>query len=492
MRFTKVQFIGLMVVALAATAPAATAYVVNQGGGGDFTDLNACIAAINSTTDTVYTVTFTDAAPVTYDITGGGDNNIANGKSITMSHATAGIVSILGRMSVSNGGGTFSATNLKFTTTGQWCALHQYDGITLTNCTIGPCNDNGVVIRGGTNSISNCTFDGQLNKALIISGGTNTVTNCTWAISRDQGGCVFMEGPGGNVTVNGGTSAGNQFGRHFWIFAGNLVVNNFTGTGCNASIYRDDNQANAVAEFNDCSFTGGYDRSIAWYAVTGGDKAVTCTLNRCTLSNRADTGADLAVVEARTGASDKNVLIANDSVFKSTNTGGSMLVLWGGGKIQAKNCVLDGRSLSILANANGGALLPCQIDLDHCVVLNASSQVTACSDVAGNTYSVKNTIIDASNVAWGDDAPLATKVVDHNVINIAAPAYATNTATGDPLFVDRLAGNYRIQLGSSASGKGIPSSTLLDIDGKPYDLVAPDCGYFELLAVAEVRDWSLF
>jgi hypothetical protein len=198
------------------------------------------------------------------------------------------------------------------------------------------------------------------------------------------------------------------------------------------------------------------------------------------------------VVEARTGASDKNLLILNDSVIKSANTGGTLLVTWGGAKIQAKNCVLDGRSLSFIVNANGGALLPCQVDLDHCVVLNASAQVVACSDVAGNTFSIKNSIIDASNAAWGDAAPLATKVVDHNVINVAAPAYATNTATGDPLFVDRLAGNYRIQHGSSASAKGTPSSTLLDIDGKPYDAVAPDCGYFELLAQSEVRDWSLY
>jgi hypothetical protein len=45
--------------------------------------------------------------------------------------------------------------------------------------------------------------------------------------------------------------------------------------------------------------------------------------------------------------------------------------------------------------------------------------------------------------------------------------------------------------GSSCNAKGIPTSTLLDIDGNPYDLVAPDIGYYELPGSA-VRNWSLY
>lgn len=496
------SIVALALVALASTAPAATVYTVNQAGGGDFTQLSACITAINASADTAFTVNFTDAAAVTYDITAGGDNVIANGKSITMSAATAGIINILGRMTVSNGGGTFTATNITFKTSGQWCALHAYDGLTLTNCIIGPCNDNGLVIRGGGNNVlTNCQFTGIPNNNINASGGMTNVNNCTWTITAtDNGRCVGTDyiaaGPADwatqRIIVNGGSCTTNQFNRPFVISGFNLEVNNFTCTGGSHPILRDWESGPGVGVFNNCQFLGGYDRTI--YMVQNADKPGTITLNRCLIQNRADTTADVAVIETRSGGSGTIALFANDTVFQGLNAtaNGTNVVVWGGGKIGLSNCVLDGKGLGTIVNDAG--IKPAQLDLDHCIVLNTKVDVLAVSESPTNTFSFKNTIIDESNVAFGDvpATSTVTKLIDHNVINVVpVPSIATNTSTGDPKFVDRATGNYRIMAGSSCAGKGVPTTTLLDIDDLPYDLVKPDIGYFQLLK-AKVHDWSVY
>ncbi|MCD4684805.1 MAG: DUF5123 domain-containing protein [Anaerolineae bacterium] len=91
--------------------------------------------------------------------------------------------------------------------------------------------------------------------------------------------------------------------------------------------------------------------------------------------------------------------------------------------------------------------------------------------------SVDDVVIANNIIAGASDAILdagaANVTLTHNLIFQAGDVVGTQTLTGDPLFVDPAAGDFRLQTSSPAVDAG------LDV-GLPFDGAAPDLGAFEI------------
>jgi hypothetical protein len=483
----------LLTAFLALPSFADTNYVVNQAGGGNFTDLNTCLTDINAGADTIYTVQFTDAAAVTYTLNPG-EQTIRNGVKLTFTAATAGIVSINGRFNAANGGGTLTASNIHFYATGQWCIIHAYDGIFFTNCSFGPSGDNGVIIRGGVDNLfQDCTFDGITNGAIRPTGGTSSANNCTWQNGRY---CVASEGTGnstGLFTVNGGTATGNHTaGPAFILSAFFLRLNNVTTTGFGQVIQRDweaDLNIPAWAEANNCSFTGVYDRAITSYINNEKISSITC--NHCTIEGRPDAGADLVVIDGR-GNNNGATITLNSCVLRTlSQTAGTAVNCWAGGTINLNNTVIDGCTNTLLLTSQDSGY-DVNLNVNHCVIVNNRGATLACGDYPNETFNLRNTIVDSSNAGDINLPEQVTRVVQNNCIN-AGTYMGDNAVTGDPKFVNAAAGDYHIQAGSVCAGAGVLTDLLVDVDGevRPQGGTAPDIGIDEIITT-EVPNWELY
>ena len=496
-------FILMFIVVLAAfisTPALCGSYVVNQAGGAgvDYTDLNACLTAINSSSDADNTITFTDAAAVTYTLSPA-EQSIGNGTSVTMLHATPDIVTISGRLNVANGGGTFTATNIHFQASGQWVFIHGYDGQTYTNCKFGPQTDNGLVIRGGTNTLTNCTFDDIVNSAIIVSGGTTTVDNGTWT---QCGRVIFAQDDWnniGHVTFNGGSaSAVHPRGQQAFALSGYyMTVNNFNTTGYATVFTRDWESGTNISTFeaNNCQFTGVYDRVITSYINNA--KISYATLDDCLFEGRADAGGDIVVIDGR-GSGDSAYITLNGCTIRYLNTaGGSGAVCWAGGHLTLNNCVVDGSSNSLLCNGSS-VTYTAELVARNCVFVNNTGQVSAVGDYANSHITIQNSIVDASNVGGINGATDAVILVQNNMTNVSGDNDGDDAFTGDPKFVngpaDAGADDYHIALDSDCVNMGIATALTVDIDGetRPLGGLYPDVGLDEVDESASVRSWKLY
>ncbi|MCX7019048.1 MAG: hypothetical protein NTY46_08690 [Candidatus Sumerlaeota bacterium] len=488
-------------VSVCASAPALTNYTVNKAGTGspNFTELSACLAAVNAGLDTDYNIQFTDTATVQYDLSPA-EITIRDGVKLVFAPDVEGVVTVNGRMNVAQGGGTMTATGVSFINSGQWALFHGYDGQTYTRCNFGPAADNGLIFRGATNTLTSCTFNSITNSAIIASGGITNVNGGTWT----DCGRVGVAGYGGDTNpsnglfINGGTATKNQFGPAFVCSGFRLTVNNFTSTGYNSVLCHDwETGADGGLGWltaNNCTFTNVADRMIAYYqnVPNSANKDTTITANNCLFENRAASGADLCVIDAR-NIGNNGTVILNGCILRGLNTANvaSGLVCWQGGLIMANNTVIDGTANPVLATSENSGF-DAAIKLNHCVVANGKTQAAICSDMANTILWVRNSIIDASNAVGINAAGTNNqKLVDYNLINSSGNYDGTNVSTGNPMYVDPPNGNWRTGLGSAAHGKGTPTDLLYDVDGNAYDATAPDCGINQVTTTA-VPDWAIY
>ncbi len=488
----------LLIALVAFPSFADTTYVVNQSGGGNYTDLNACLADINAGADNVYTVQFTDTSAVTYDLNPA-EQTINNGIHLTFTAPAAGIVSINGRLNAANGGGSLTATNIHFYSVGQWCIIHGYDGQFYTNCSFGPSGDNGIIIRSGTNNLfQDCTFDGVTNGAVRVSGGTGSANNCTWS---NCGFCLVGEGTGnttGLFTINGGSASGTHTqGPALVLTAFFLRVNNFTTTGFRSIITRDweaDIDIPAWMEVNNGSFTGIYDRAVTSYINNAKISSITC--NHCLFESNPEAAADMVVIDGRNQGENATITL-NSCVVKYMNTSGQTGVnCWAGGTINLNNTVISGTQNSLLLTSQSEEpTYHVALNVNHCVLVNNTGTATAVGDFPNETLTIRNTIIDASNVGGIGIPEQVTRVIENNCINVAGSYMGDNPVTGDPMFVDPANFDFHIQPGSVCAGTGIATALLVDVDGevRPQPAgSAPDIGIDEIGGTSEVPNWVLY
>lgn len=473
-----------------------TVYTVNQSGGANYTDLNTCLTDVNGGMDTVFTVQFTDTAAVTYTLNPG-EQTINNGVQLTLTAPTAGIVTIDGRLNVANAGGTFTATNISFyTSENRWCILHGYDGQFYTNCSFGPGPDNGIVVRSGTNNLfQDCTFNAVTNSSIVVSGGTGSANNCTWT---DCGRCVLGQNPWNNTglfTVNGGNATGNHTKGPAFVLSGYFLrLNNVSTTGFGSVISRDWEDGTGWLEANNCSFTGVYDRAINSYINSAIITSITC--NNCLIETNPAAAADVVVVDGRNAGEGASITL-NSCMLKYMNTSGQTGVnCWAGGTINLNNTVISGSQNSLLLTSQSESpTYHVALNVNHCVLVNNTGVATAVGDFPNETLTIRNTIVDSSNVGGIGIPDQVTRVVQNNCINVAGSYMGDNVVTGDPMFVDPANFNFHIQQGSSCAGMGIITSLLTDVDGdnRPLGGTAPDIGIDEFAeTTTSIENWHLY
>lgn len=454
---------------LTGTARAAS-YTVNASGGADYTDLNAALAQINTDAgggDTSASVQFTDSVATTYTLNPG-ETTMADGLHLTFSATTAGVVSISGRMDLSQGGGTFAASDIGFTNSGQWCAIHSYDGLTLTNCSVGPTSDNGIILRGGTNTLTNCTFNGVQNQSVYVSGGVTTVENCTW---ENNGSFLWTEGTdnSGSVTINGGSAsrgAGTKENNGVRATGGPKVyLNNFSTDDLRGPIQHDFDSGNVYIEAHNCNFMNGRD-SVVMGFYNNADYTTEMKLYDCVFEEQASYGGNVVVCDLRGNAATVSYYLEN-CLVKHMGANGSGLCAWTGGSITAVNTVIKGSNLGILSTTEG-VPTPSSITLDHCVIGDTADLAVAVGDFAGSSATVRNTVIDSSCVNGVSIGASGTATLEYNMINVAGDNQGSPVYTGDPQFIDPANDDYHIAATSDCLGLGVVTDTLNDVDGQPY------------------------
>lgn len=465
-----------------------TTYTVNQAGGANFTDLNACLAAIDAgSPEMVYTVQFTDASAVTYTLSPA-ERTLRDGIQITLTAATAGIVTIDGRLNVAQAGGTFTANNIHFRATGQWALIHGYDGQYYRNCTFGPATDNGVIVRSGANNLfQDCTFVDITNSSVYVSGGSGEFNNCTWTnVGRALVGQNAWNNTG-HYTVNGGSQTGNHTQMAFVLSGYYITVNDFTATGVRTAVTRDWEDGPGTIEFNRCQFLGIRDRAVTSYI--NNSNVTTITLNHCLIESDPLATADLVVMDGR-GNGDNATINLDSCIIRYRNTTGATAInCWSGGTINVINTVIDGANNSLLCTSENSGY-KAELNVIHCVIVNNIAQAAAVGTGANTHIKILNTVIDASNAGGMNIPSEATKEVAYNLVNVSGSYNGDPYYTGDPRFVNAASGDYHILDDSACTGKGIMTYVTWDVDGdtRPWGGTRPDIGIDEI--AVSVRNWD--
>ena len=282
----------------------------------------------------------------------------------------------------------------------------------------------GVWCESTAARVVNCAI--QRNAAQVYGGGA-------WSGTLE--GCVLT---GNTAAVGGGTFGGTLNDS---TLTGNTAA---TGGGAVAGLLNHCTlRANTATTgggvsggtLRDCTLVGNT-------AATAGGGADSATLYGCVLTNNTATAGG----GAWGGKLDHCVLVGNTA----SSTGGGV----DSGTLN--NCLLTGN-----VAPEGGGVASCA--LDNCTLAGNSASVSGGGASAGtlnNCILYYNTAVAGSNFAGG--------VLRYCCTTPDAGAGAGNI-TPDPLFVDRLNGNLRLQTNSPCLNAGAngPVASSTDLDGRP-------------------------
>ncbi len=320
-----------------------------------------------------------------------------------------------------------------------------------------------------TNGHTDASGDAGQKGGGIYAGGASVISNCviTGCEAYDGGGSYY--GLLFNCVLRGNSAAWHGGGAGYGTLKNCLLSGNratFSGGAdhchldmCELSNNTGDNYAGGAADstLDNCTLTGNAgshgggarDSTLNNCTLSGnsasawGGGAFSSTLNNCILSgNSAGDGGG-----TYWGTMNNCTLTANSAddgggsyygILNRCTLSGNSALNRGGGMSQStlNNCLLVGNSA--IANA-GGAWYG---TLNNCTVVG-SVNGGICRSTAYNTISYGNTLYNMSNVTM-------------------AACY-----TFDPLFVDELAGNYRLQSNSPCVNTGDNNYAALptDLDG---------------------------
>ncbi|QJW97425.1 beta strand repeat-containing protein [Frigoriglobus tundricola] len=417
--------------------------VVDPSVPSDYQNISAAVAAAN-TGDII------QVAAGTYS--GVNDLDLTLNKAITIESANGAASTIIdcsaSNFAIVNADCTIQGFTFKNANSSDLSVISVQISCTITGCAFE--NDtnlggNGAAfeLTGGTSTISNCTFDHCAGAGAISArGGSADISSCTFTNGNGQnggaggGGAINLNN--GNVTITGstftGNTGGNQAGGVFFWRNGALTVTLSTFTNNTASyggvILEGAQGIDSPASFSQCTFSGN-SATIAGGVASleaGSSGTTTFTATNCLfLNNSAPEGA---VIDAKTAGAYPNVAnVINSSFYGNQATGG------GNGTI------------------SGGAT---------------------------STVNVTNSILygDLSPVEISTADPPAAVHIDHT--DIQGGHAGTGNLNADPLYVNPVGGDLRVQGNSPAvnagtTGTGIPAADFLGTARDPQ----PDLGAYE-------------
>jgi hypothetical protein len=482
----------------------------------DFTDLKTALIAIQALSDdSDRVIKFLDATPATYVLDGtGAEKTLAGPRQWTLTAATAGIVTIDIRnqqLIGATAGGKFNAKNITFVNTTNVAnyIIQTWDGCSYDGCTFGPGIDNGILVSSGDNNdtFTNCVFKNITNNGVRVQGMRALFTNCQW---QNCGKGMLVDDTWGNsawgndtfVHVVGGSAVSSGAGFVQFVVQGfRTVVDDFTVQKFPFAVLADWKDSTTEAgpgeiTFNRTHFTS---NTCTMYlkqttpnikVSNGRDMTTTVTMNSCVVVSDAATESDVLSIDGQSDSGvtrgDNQHLVLNATTVKYGKPRASLPAspeyilakVWRGGSITARNSAFIGSYKGVYGSseATGSNAKNVMINLDHCVLYNQKYQsVYVGGAFDKQSVTVTNTIVDASTNYGLDIIASARTLLSNNLLN-QNPLIGTNVYTGDPLFVNPAADNFRIQAGSAADNRGVPTTTLTDFDGNAWDATRPDIG----------------
>ncbi|MEI8122154.1 MAG: choice-of-anchor Q domain-containing protein [bacterium] len=298
---------------------------------------------------------------------------------------------------------------------------------------------NGVYVSGGRVARGSLTNRVAITKAITVqsvSGPGATIIQGLGPHGDAAIRCVYL---GTNAILSGftltngatrgysGDHALEQAGGGAWLEPSSVLTNCvIIGNSAN-----DDGGGVSGGTLNNCTLIG----NSAGYNYSSGGGAINSTMNNCTLTrNSAFSGGGAA------GSFLNKCILSSNSVEHPTGPGGGDS--WGGGVKDCTlySCLLTGNSSGY---AGGGAVGG---SLTNCTLIGNSA------GVGGGTYgSTLNNSIVYFNVA-PSEPNYSGATLDYSCTT-PLPAGAGNIAD-EPLFVNPVSGNYRLQTGSFCINAG--------------------------------------
>jgi parallel beta-helix repeat protein len=352
-----------------------------------------------------------------------------------------------------------------------------------------------VAIQGGTATLTNCDFlNNQASRCCagitIALGTTAIIDGCTVV-----GNIAAGEGAGGILVQNSSTAQmsnctveGNSalFGGGLWIGdTASLIATNSTiasnsstnsGGGVTAVRSAQVNLYNCLVQDNQSAFGGG-----VWL----GDGAA-AEIHQCVIADNTSSsnGAGILATTAAAAVITNSTIRANVAVG---NGGGAMVTNNASGRLVS--CLVDSNQAVFGGGVwvgNGGSASLINATLVRNAALSGGGGIRLGGTPAPLEVLIQNSILWLNAPQQISIFSGAAQVSNSNVQN----GWPGNIAT-DPLFVDAVAGNFRLSLGSpcidAANGELIPPGLLTDLDGNsrfvstglPPGSGTPDMGAYE-------------
>ncbi|MEI7728931.1 MAG: carboxypeptidase regulatory-like domain-containing protein [Verrucomicrobiota bacterium] len=336
---------------------------------------------------------------------------------------------------------------------GVWCEV----GGIVTNCTL---TGNSARYYGGGScggTLNNCSLTG--NSASLYGGGSysGTLNNCFLL-----GNSAYIGGGSYADTLNNCTLTGNSArgdgGGAFSCQLFNCILSSNSAdktNGAGGGAYN--------CTLNNCTVT----RNSA----NMGGGSYGGTLNNCTLSNNLVTGYSGS---SYGGGSCDGTLNNCTLTGNSANTGSSYAALGGGSYgCTLNNCTLTGNYASWGGGSYYGMLTNCTLTGNSASIGGGSHY-----DTLNNCIVYYNTALGSSNFYSSTFSYSCTTPLPSGAGNIIS----------EPMFVNRLAGNLRLLVGSpciDAGNDAVVQPGWLDVDGNPRIAYARvDMGAYEFVDTA--------
>lgn len=526
-----VALLGLPLMLWAGGSQAATNYTVKQAGtvgaDCDFKELSECLAVINNpaTTETTFKVTFADAAPTTYTLEG--KTTIRGGVHLALEAPVVNRVGVrttakAGQAAVNEHfwevgqyGGTFQAKNINFTSTGAWSVLNVGGDTTMTQCTIGPSDDNGILMWDKRIVLNQCTFDRVKNSSLGVIGGTGEANGCAWWLNGGTAAALDFNGNskaefmvnGGTITnYAGGTSCygvllknGGRYELNNLIGRGVILAHDYAGYDPN-----DLARKGGTMTLNDCQFLGVSGTAAFAYIGTAAMET-TMTLNRCVFEQtdnardccNMNISKDLVITEngqpktiAAVSTYQPNFAITFNGckvLCNSTLLSSGRGVFLRDGTVNLNNTLIKGFNYGTRTNKlNAAYAMETRVNISHCVIAKCVTAAVYLPDQDKTFFTIKNSVIDADNkdgiMRQNNDTNKVVKVIDTN--NIKIGTYVGDNALNIPCdFINPDANDYHILPISPMLNKGLAGVLAEDADGEARPNPAgakPDLGLDEV------------
>lgn len=411
--------------------------------------------------------------------------NCAGGGSISRGLTVSG-TQYISNTSQGKGGGA-SSYFLGVTVTGGQFAGNRCLGL---GCQGGGLNAEAGAVLTATQFISNSSeFDGGGVRAqggpVVVTGGRFERNTCTNSVCSGGGLAAFTLVPSlvlvdtdfysNTVGFDGG---GLRAGAALVMTGGVLQGNTCTNVACGGGGLNASNSAN----LSGVTFTGNTAQNGGGGAFFSGPTTVADSVfagNDCLAAScnggglRAENNLTLSVVQ----------FVDNASV----GAGGGVAHVNTSGDLRVENALFADNTANALGVGLWAASTGDAVVL-HSTFANAVSTSGAAVGVAGGTLGLTNTIV--ANYSVGFNLAVGVMYEDYTLFNgVATPTTGgvtsgPNHPTGNPLFANPAARNYRLLAGSAALDEGFNVGVLTDFEGdpRPFNLIV-DLGYDEFTII---------